>query len=202
MATTTNAQQNTEDKIISHEEAIRVADLMLTQGRTEEGTALLIYINGTDGNVSVTEMDKIAKKARAKPVITFSVNIDANYARLETLAAASTDDEGNAQSVHAFIKYHVFHTLEGLTWTGEVQRKVGSAPKVEDSLLARAMGADKVKAMTAGDRAKKERQLVKGLSDQLESNPDLMAAVMAAMAKLAESADKQESIEQAAILAK
>lgn len=165
------------------------------------------FVNGPDtanpdGNVSVTETDKAADKAKPKPSITINVNIDANWQRLVALAAASTDEEGNTQSVPAFIKYHVFHTLEGLTWAGEVQRKVGSAPKVEDSLLAKAMGADKVKAMTAGDRAKKEKQLVKGLSDQLESNPELMAAVMAAMAKLAQSADKQESIEQAAILAK
>lgn len=169
---------------------------------TTEETTAVVSINGQDGNVSVTETDKAVEKAKSKPAITFSVNIDANYARLETLAAASTDDEGNAQSVHAFIKYHVFHTLEGLTWTGEVQRKVGSAPKVEDSLLAKALGADKVKAMTAGDRAKEEKRLSKSLSEAIDSDPALAAMVAAIVAKQKENAAAAERHEAAAILAK
>lgn len=166
---------------------------------TQENTEVQ-SINDQDGNVSVTDTDKAAEKAKV-PNINFNVNVKANYDKLVALASQQTDEDGNPYTVHRFAKESLFASL-GLTMDGEVLRRKTVAPKVEDSLLARAMGADKVKAMTAGDRAKKEKQLVKGLSDQLESNPELRAAVMAAMAKLATNADKQDSIEQAAILAK
>lgn len=164
---------------------------------TQENTDVQ-SINGQDGNVSVTEADKTKKVV---PNINFNVNVQANYDAIVKLASQQTDEDGNPYTVHRYAKETLFASLS-LTMDGEVLRRKTVAPKVEDSLLAKAMGADKVKAMTAGDRAKKEKQLVKGLSDQLESNPELMAAVMAAMAKLATSADKQESIESAAILAK
>jgi hypothetical protein len=168
--------------------------------RTTEETNTVVTINGADGNVSVTDADKEASKAKV-PNINFNVNVQANYDKIVALAAAQYDEDGNPYSVHRFAKETLFATL-GLTMDGEVLRKKVTAPKIEDSLLAKAMGADKVKSMTAGDRAKKEKQLVKGLSDQLATNPELMAAVMAAMAKLDPSANRQEDIDSAQRLAK
>lgn len=166
---------------------------------TQENTEVQ-SINGQNGNVSVTNVDKAAEKAKV-PNINFNVNVASNYEKLVALAAQQTDEDGNPYTVHRFAKESLFASL-GLTMDGEVLRRKTIAPKVEDSLLAKALGADKVKAMTAGDRAKEEKRLTKSLSEAIDSDPALAAMVAAIVAKQKDTAAKAARLELAAILAK
>lgn len=158
----------------------------------------VVTINDQNGNVSVTEADKTKKVV---PNINFNVNVQANYDAIVKLASQQTDEDGNPYTVHRFAKETLFAHL-GLSMDGEVLRRKTQAPKVEDSLLAKALGADKVKAMTAGDRAKEEKRLTKSLSEAIDSDPALAAMVAAIVAKQKETAAAAERLEAAAILAK